>query len=87
MEEEDTFKVTIRYEREGAVPDANLSNEEKVLMLIRDNPKITAKEMSAILDCSVRIVMSVLSALKEKNIIERIGSDKSGKWLVKGIAL
>jgi ATP-dependent DNA helicase RecG len=58
-------------------------NSEKILELIRENPKITMKEMAGLTSLSITSVKRILTDLKNKEIIERQGSDKHGVWIVK----
>ena len=50
---------------------------------MRDNPNITTNELSQILGISETAVENNITYLKENGCIERIGSKKSGYWLVK----
>jgi predicted HTH transcriptional regulator len=43
---------------------------------------ITIKELVSVTGYSDGYIRKVLSALKEKQIIKRQGSNKTGKWLV-----
>jgi ATP-dependent DNA helicase RecG len=88
MEENDVFKLTVKYGRENSVsvPDnfgMLVSSEDKILALIQENPNITAKEMGEILSMTIRNIRRLIAALVNENKIERIGSDKSGKWMLK----
>jgi len=83
MEEEDIFKQTIHYEEEKINIKPQITNKEKVLALLRENPKITAKEMVEITLLSLRTVKNTLADLINQSIIERQGSRKDGIWIVK----
>ena len=52
----------------------------KIYSALKDNPYITANELSVKLEVSLRTVKNHLALLKQKGLIERIGSDKSGYW-------
>ena len=54
--------------------------EEKVLSLVKDNNKITIKEMATKLNKTTRSIERSLKKLKQDNRIKRIGSDKTGTW-------
>lgn len=60
------------------------SNEENVIMLIKENPNITRIEMSNKLNISLSTTKRIIKKLKECGKIEREGSDKTGKWCIKG---
>lgn len=55
----------------------------KILELIKQNPKITLEEIANVLGISKRAVEKQVKKLREANIIERIGSDRSGWWKIK----
>ncbi len=57
-------------------------NEAEILELIKEYPKITAKEMSEKLIITSRQTERLLANLKKKKLIERIGSRKSGEWKI-----
>jgi ATP-dependent DNA helicase RecG len=60
-----------------------LSDSEKVLALIQENSRITAKEIAVKTDLSLRTVRNILDELKNKQLIERQGSRKNGMWILK----
>jgi ATP-dependent DNA helicase RecG len=85
IEENDVFKLTIPYisENEIIIParfDKLTTNEDKVLALIRENPKITAYVLMEHLSLSERGVRNILSKLVESKKIQRIGGRKNGEW-------
>lgn len=57
-------------------------NEQKVLDLIRKNPRIKQTEIADNINKSVRTVKSLIKLLIEKNVIIRKGSKKTGYWEV-----
>ena len=59
-------------------------NEQRVLELIRINNRITAKEIAESLSVSLRQGERIMAALKEKGLIKRVGSNKSGHWELRG---
>lgn len=56
--------------------------EKQVFNLLQNNPQLSANALAAQLQMSARQVQRVLAALKSKNLIARIGSNKNGKWEV-----
>lgn len=58
------------------------TNEQTVLELISDNPKITKPEMKEKTGLSMSTVERAIKSLKEKGIIERVGSNKTGYWKI-----
>lgn len=59
-----------------------MSVEEKILVLLKDNPKMTAKQLAATLGVSGRQVERILAALKTEGKLQRIGAPKNGNWKV-----
>jgi predicted HTH transcriptional regulator len=64
------------------VNDPVKGENDPVFYLIKHNPKITAVEISKRLNTSLSTVKRKIRGLKEKGIIERIGSDKTGCWKI-----
>lgn len=58
-------------------------NREKIIVEIRNNPNITKKQLSIILNISTTAIDEYLDYLKQEGYIERIGSKKTGYWKVK----
>ena len=58
--------------------------ETAVLDYLRRNPGYTVTELSFLMNVSRKTVAGYLKSLKQKNLIERIGSSKKGYWKVKG---
>ena len=56
--------------------------QQKVLDIIIKSPNITVPEISVQLDISERMVAYHIKALKDKGIIHRVGSRKTGYWEV-----
>jgi len=52
----------------------------KVLILLRANPKATAKKMASALGVTDKTIKRHLKALREQGRIRRVGSDKTGHW-------
>lgn len=56
--------------------------EEKVLDILKKNPNAIIKMISNETDLSVRTIQRILVSLKEKDLLIRRGSDKTGYWEV-----
>lgn len=56
--------------------------EDKIIELIRDNPNITIQQLMLKTGLSEPGVKKNLKQLKDKDIIARIGSNKTGYWEV-----
>ena len=55
---------------------------DKILILVRANPKATAQKMALALGVTDKTIKRHLKALREQGRIKRIGSDKTGHWEV-----
>lgn len=62
------------------VKTKNDTVNDTVFSLIKNNNKITAVEISERLNVSLSTAKRKIKELKEKGIIERTGSDKTGHW-------
>lgn len=56
--------------------------EKKILDLLRERPGLSRRKMAEILECSDSTVKRSLQAMVEKGVIKRIGSNKSGEWII-----
>ncbi len=59
-----------------------LPQEENVLSAIKNHPTYTIKQISEIVGLGSTRVNEIISVLKDKGIVERIGSKKSGYWKI-----
>ena len=59
-----------------------VTNEDKVLELLRQDGKLTAKVLAASLELTQRQVQRILAHLKEEKKIIRHGASKNGYWEV-----
>ena len=57
-------------------------NEQLVLNAIQMDATITMEKMAALLGISKATVARATRSLREKDIIDRQGSTKKGKWVV-----
>jgi Fic family protein len=53
---------------------------DKILTLVRANPKATAQKMAFALGVTDKTIKRHLKALREQGRIQRVGSDKAGHW-------
>ena len=61
------------------------TTQEKIINLIRKNPAITQVEMVKILNLTRDGISYNIKILKEKGIIERVGSTKNGSWKINAV--
>ena len=79
------YQVSIEDEGVNTRVDVGINvgiNEQRVLELIRNNNRITAKDVAESLSISLRQGERIMANLKGKGLIKRIGSNKSGHWEV-----
>jgi fido (protein-threonine AMPylation protein)/biotin operon repressor len=63
--------------------DARLSRRQKLIVeLVAKNPDITRQELAEALSVSLSTLKRGIAALKDLGFLQRIGSDKSGRWTV-----
>lgn len=67
----------------NGINDGLTKMEKDVLFYLNQNPKDTLANLSLKLNVTKRTIERTISQLKEKNVIERIGSKKSGYWKIK----
>ena len=58
------------------------TTQEKIINLIKKNPSITQVEMAKALDLTRDGISYNIKVLKEKGVIERVGSTKNGIWKI-----
>ena len=55
-------------------------NEQAVIALLSENDRYTMVELAGKLSLSRKTIAACMKSLKEKGVLERIGSDKNGRW-------
>lgn len=76
----ETANGTVNGTVKGTV---NLSDKEKeILALLSEDPAYTYQNLADKLNIGRKAVFGRIKSLKEKGIIERIGSDKNGYWQI-----
>ena len=60
------------------------SPEERVLTIMKQNAKVTQKELQKELGNSLRTIKRMIAELQDKGYIVRRGNNRSGEWIVKG---
>jgi len=62
--------------------EKNKGSREKILELLRDNPKLTTAGLAQAVGISPKGVEKQLANLKREGLLRRIGPDKGGHWEV-----
>lgn len=80
------FKVTIcnaNYMQKDAEDNVPVNDtEKKIIEAMIQNPQITYDELVNLVQKTRKTIMRNIGKLKEKKLIERVGSDKSGSWKI-----
>ena len=67
----------------GDVSEIKLSDRQQIIVLIiRSNPTVSAKQMSETLSVTVRTIERDLALMQKAGIIRHEGSDKTGVWVI-----
>jgi predicted HTH transcriptional regulator len=56
--------------------------QKKILNILNKDKEITATKLADLLKITEKTVKRTVKILKEKGMIERIGADKNGYWIV-----
>ncbi len=85
--ENDIFTISIPLKEQDTLQDKEKSSKkssekssEKILNLMKNNNKITIKELAEKIGISTRAIEKNIENLKSDNKLKRIGSDKGGYW-------
>ena len=76
---------TVNGIESGTVNISLNKNEQAVYGLLGKNHYYTRQELADATSKSLRTIQRTLDSLRKKDLIERIGSDKSGYWEVKNL--
>ena len=76
------FMLEIILESIKSSVKSSVNTEEKILNLLKQNPKFTIKELSEQLNLTTRAIEKQFAKLKKENKIKRVGSARKGQWEV-----
>ncbi|MDR1543044.1 MAG: winged helix-turn-helix transcriptional regulator [Prevotellaceae bacterium] len=65
------------------VPDNITENQKSIIILIEGNNKISMNELSVKIGISKRKILDNINKLKEMNLLDREGNNKTGYWKLK----
>ena len=91
---DESIKVTIPYNWQHKFEELvdnqvdklvdKLSKTEKIVFdAIKDNPRLSQPELAIRCNVGKTTIQNVIIKLKELNLIERVGSNKTGYWEIK----
>lgn len=58
------------------------NTEKKVVSLLIEDAEYTADELAAKIGVTKRTIERVFSSLQNKKVIERIGTNRKGSWII-----
>ena len=65
---------------ETTVEKVKLNTADRIVALIKENPRHSAKSLAEAIGISPKSIEKQLAKLKAKGVIRRIGPDKGGSW-------
>ena len=77
------FKASSNEALNEATNEALTDNQKMLLDMLRNDPTITQKEIIERVSLSRSTVQRMIKELSELGRLERIGSKKTGSWIVK----
>ncbi|GLG04521.1 hypothetical protein Selli1_16950 [Sellimonas catena] len=57
--------------------------KKNIMELIEQNPFLSQKQMAEKLNLNKNTLKYYIKKMKEKGVIERVGTNRKGKWIVK----
>jgi len=66
----------------NSAAEGSEKSSEKIIALVRKNPKLSAREIAGKIGISPRAVEKQIAALKEAGRLRRVGPAKGGHWEV-----
>ena len=81
-QKEGMFTVIFKRSVAATVEESMEKTWEKILGLIEKNNAITILELAKMIGLTTRAIEKQIYKLQNENILERIGSDKSGHWRI-----
>lgn len=67
---------------ENTVEKVKLSTADRIVSLIKENPRHSAKSLAEAIGISAKGIEKQLAKLKAQGVLQRIGPDKGGSWEV-----
>ena len=71
-------KLSLKAKGQNGTLDGTL--DEKVLAVIRENPRLTQSQIAVLAGCSERTMKRVMKSMLESGKIERVGGRRYGYW-------
>ena len=62
--------------------EKNLKSREKILSLLKEHPEYSARKLAVEIGITAKAVEKHLAKLKAEGLIQRVGPDKGGRWIL-----
>jgi len=66
--------------------DGLVDTQQKILGLVHANPKISKRVMADHIGVSTTTIDKHIQILRNRSILERVGSDRTGHWKINVVA-
>ncbi len=76
------FRKTVTSQVTDRVTETVTDKEKVLLVLLKENPAYTMPQLATKMGVSRKTIGEYTKSLKEKRIIERVGSDRKGYWAI-----
>lgn len=77
-----TIGIAVRNDPEHAISDGYMDVPEKIVSLMRANPKIRIKDLVAEIGLSDKSIRVAIDKLREQGRLIRVGSNRYGHWKI-----
>jgi len=66
----------------GKFEESSEKSSEKIIAIIKENPKISAREIAQNIGLTSRAVEKQIAILRKEGVLKRIGGAKGGYWKI-----
>ncbi|HZX12168.1 MAG TPA: ATP-binding protein [Candidatus Nanoarchaeia archaeon] len=73
-------QFVVTFKRKSPIPETREKTREKIIQLIRENPRITTKELAEKTGLTAKGVEWNIKGLKDEKKLRRVGGRKEGYW-------
>jgi len=80
-----TLEEKLGYNQKGAKKELKNGADRKIDILYRmeENPEVTQVKLMEEFDLSRKQIQRLIKDMREEGLVERRGSNRNGKWIVK----
>jgi len=79
---DDNYSYDVEINKNFGINFGINDTQKKILGLMNNNPTITAAQISEAIGITKRQVETNINKLKTQGLIERVGANKNGKWII-----